>query len=303
MPSARPTRYQPSTVVNLVISATNTTVHRCSTRPETRWRCSCSRLQLIAARDTFASKRQVFFGLCSAGFDTHTRPIEYPGHLLTQVMTRQTFYDATVASAFRTRSPRSPLSDFAAPSAFRGGRRLLITLSNHHFVMGGGAKGGATPAPSRQPLPGSSAARVASCRRPSVVINAAPLASWSGVSDADEHRVCPTPPRSGEEPHFVGGDDRSALTAGPAGESVRARRRRHSGPLLAALRASAYGARAGAGTPSRSAAYRDQGLGCAWRRRRRRPSRRTTTRNSWPISRAARHRGRTNPPRSRNARR
>ena len=131
-----------STIVNPVISATNTTVQSLF---NTNGNSLALQLQqvakLIAARDTFGVKRQVFF-VSLGGFDTHTGQLNTQVNLLTQVGdAMKSFYDATATLGVADKVTSFTLSDFGR--TFKAGcgrwfRSRLGQPSLHHGWRGQG---------------------------------------------------------------------------------------------------------------------------------------------------------------------
>ncbi len=133
-----------STIVNPVISATNSTVQALF---DTTGNSLAAQLQqvakLIAARDTFGVKRQVFF-VSLGGFDTHTNQLATQITLLSQVdSAMRSFYDATQALGVADKVTTFTQTDFGRTFKPAAGGGSDHAWGNHHLIMGGAVKGGA----------------------------------------------------------------------------------------------------------------------------------------------------------------
>ena len=184
-----------STIVNPVISATNTTIQ---TLFNTTGNSLALQLQqvakLIAARDTFGVKRQVFF-VSLGGFDTHTGQLNTQVNLLTQVGdAMKSFYDATATLGVADKVTSFTLSDFGRTFKPAAGGGSDHAWGNHHFIMGGAVKGGAMYGtfPSLA-LTGPDDVSSEGRWLPSTSVDqyAATLATWFGVTDAQLSGVLP----------------------------------------------------------------------------------------------------------------
>ncbi len=184
-----------STVVNPVISATNTTVQSLFNTTGNSLALQLQQVaKLIAARDTFGVKRQVFF-VSLGGFDTHTGQLNTQVNLLTQVGdAMKSFYDATVALGVSDKVTSFTLSDFGRTFKPAAGGGSDHAWGNHHFVMGGAVKGGAMYGTfPTLALTGPDDVSSEGRWLPSTSVDqyAATLASWFGVSDAQMNTVLP----------------------------------------------------------------------------------------------------------------
>lgn len=133
-----------SAVVNPVITAANTTV---TSLFDTNGNSLAAQLQqvakLIAARDTFGVKRQIFF-VSLGGFDTHTNELNTHVTLLGQVDSAlRSFYDATVALGVADKVTTFTQSDFGRTFKPAAGGGSDHAWGNHHLILGGAVKGGA----------------------------------------------------------------------------------------------------------------------------------------------------------------
>jgi uncharacterized protein (DUF1501 family) len=133
-----------SNVVNPIISATNNTVEPLfnvtNNSLATQLRQAA---KLIAARDTFGVKRQIFF-VSLGGFDTHSNQLDTQGSLLALVDDAlRSFYDATVALGVENQVTTFTLSDFGRTFKAAAGGGSDHAWGNHHLIMGGAVKGGA----------------------------------------------------------------------------------------------------------------------------------------------------------------
>jgi uncharacterized protein (DUF1501 family) len=133
-----------SAIVNPVITATNNTVQSLF---DTQGNSLAAQLQqaakLIAARDTFGVKRQIFF-VSLGGFDTHANQLATQGNLLTQVDSAlKSFYDATVALGVSNNVTAFTMSDFGRTFKPAAGGGSDHAWGNHQLIMGGAVKGGA----------------------------------------------------------------------------------------------------------------------------------------------------------------
>ena len=184
-----------STIVNPVISANNTTVQSLF---DTNGNTLAAQLQqvakLIAARDTFGVKRQVFF-VSLGGFDTHTNQLTVQNGLLTQVdNAMRSFYDATVALGVANQVTTFTQTDFGRTFKPAAGGGSDHAWGNHHLIMGGAVKGGAMygtfPDVS---LRGADDVSSEGRWLPTSSVDqyAATLASWFGVPAAQLNTVAP----------------------------------------------------------------------------------------------------------------
>jgi len=184
-----------STIVNPVISATNTTVQSLF---NTNGNSLALQLQqvakLIAARDTFGVKRQVFF-VSLGGFDTHTGQLNTQVNLLTQVGdAMKSFYDATATLGVADKVTSFTLSDFGRTFKPAAGGGSDHAWGNHHFIMGGAVKGGAMYGTfPTLALTGPDDVSSEGRWLPSTSVDqyAATLATWFGVTDAQLSAVLP----------------------------------------------------------------------------------------------------------------
>jgi uncharacterized protein (DUF1501 family) len=184
-----------STIVNPVISATNTTIQ---TLFNTTGNSLALQLQqvakLIAARDTFGVKRQVFF-VSLGGFDTHTGQLNTQVNLLTQVGdAMKSFYDATATLGVADKVTSFTLSDFGRTFKPAAGGGSDHAWGNHHFIMGGAVKGGAMYGTfPTLALTGPDDVSSEGRWLPSTSVDqyAATLATWFGVTDAQLSAVLP----------------------------------------------------------------------------------------------------------------
>ena len=184
-----------STIVNPVISATNTTIQSLFNTTGNSLALQLQQVaKLIAARDTFGVKRQVFF-VSLGGFDTHTGQLNTQVNLLTQVGdAMKSFYDATATLGVADRVTSFTLSDFGRTFKPAAGGGSDHAWGNHHFIMGGAVKGGAMYGtfPSLA-LTGPDDVSSEGRWLPSTSVDqyAATLATWFGVTDAQLSGVLP----------------------------------------------------------------------------------------------------------------
>ena len=184
-----------STVVNPVISSNNATVQALFNTTGNSLALQLQQVaKLIAARDTFGVKRQVFF-VSLGGFDTHTGQLNTQVNLLTQVGdAMKSFYDATAALGVADKVTSFTLSDFGRTFKPAAGGGSDHAWGNHHFIMGGAVKGGAMYGtfPSLA-LTGPDDVSSEGRWLPSTSVDqyAATLASWFGVTDAQLSTVLP----------------------------------------------------------------------------------------------------------------
>ena len=184
-----------STIVNPVISATNTTIQSLFNTTGNSLALQLQQVaKLIAARDTFGVKRQVFF-VSLGGFDTHTGQLNTQVNLLTQVGdAMKSFYDATATLGVADRVTSFTLSDFGRTFKPAAGGGSDHAWGNHHFIMGGAVKGGAMYGtfPSLA-LTGPDDVSSEGRWLPSTSVDqyAATLATWFGVTDAQLSTVLP----------------------------------------------------------------------------------------------------------------
>jgi uncharacterized protein (DUF1501 family) len=133
-----------SAIVNPVITANNNAVQSLF---DTQSNSLAAQLQqaakLIAARDTFGVKRQIFF-VSLGGFDTHANQLTTQANLLSYVDSAlKSFYDATVALGVSNNVTTFTMSDFARTFKPASGGGSDHAWGNHQLVMGGAVKGGA----------------------------------------------------------------------------------------------------------------------------------------------------------------
>ncbi|WP_395707057.1 DUF1501 domain-containing protein [Casimicrobium huifangae] len=184
-----------STIVNPVISATNTTIQSLFNTTGNSLALQLQQVaKLIAARDTFGVKRQVFF-VSLGGFDTHTGQLNTQVNLLTQVGdAMKSFYDATATLGVADKVTSFTLSDFGRTFKPAAGGGSDHAWGNHHFIMGGAVKGGAMYGtfPSLA-LTGPDDVSSEGRWLPSTSVDqyAATLATWFGVTDAQLSGVLP----------------------------------------------------------------------------------------------------------------
>jgi uncharacterized protein (DUF1501 family) len=184
-----------SGVVNPVITANNSTVQSLF---DTTGNSLAAQLQqaakLIAARDQFAVKRQIFF-VSIGGFDTHANQLVTQADLLTQVDNAlKSFYDATVALGVANNVTTFTMSDFGRTFKPAAGGGSDHAWGNHQLIMGGAVKGGAMygtfPTLALQgPDDVSSEGRWLPTT--SVDQYVATLASWFGVATGDLAKAVP----------------------------------------------------------------------------------------------------------------
>ncbi len=132
-----------STLVNPVISATNSTVQSLFNTQNNGLAAQLQQAaKLIAARDTFGVKRQIFF-VTLGGFDTHANQLITQANLLTQLDNAlKSFYDATVALGVSDNVTTFTMSDFGRTFKPAAGGGSDHAWGNHHLIMGGAVKGG-----------------------------------------------------------------------------------------------------------------------------------------------------------------
>lgn len=184
-----------STIVNPVISATNTTIQSLFNTTGNSLALQLQQVaKLIAARDTFGVKRQVFF-VSLGGFDTHTGQLNTQVNLLTQVGdAMKSFYDATAALGVADKVTSFTLSDFGRTFKPAAGGGSDHAWGNHHFIMGGAVKGGAMYGTfPTLALTGPDDVSSEGRWLPSTSVDqyAATLATWFGVTDAQLSAVLP----------------------------------------------------------------------------------------------------------------
>lgn len=184
-----------STIVNPVISATNTTIQSLFNTTGNSLALQLQQVaKLIAARDTFGVKRQVFF-VSLGGFDTHTGQLNTQVNLLTQVGdAMKSFYDATATLGVADKVTSFTLSDFGRTFKPAAGGGSDHAWGNHHFIMGGAVKGGAMYGTfPTLALTGPDDVSSEGRWLPSTSVDqyAATLATWFGVTDAQLSAVLP----------------------------------------------------------------------------------------------------------------
>lgn len=184
-----------STIVNPVISATNTTIQSLFNTTGNSLALQLQQVaKLIAARDTFGVKRQVFF-VSLGGFDTHTGQLNTQVNLLTQVGdAMKSFYDATATLGVADKVTSFTLSDFGRTFKPAAGGGSDHAWGNHHFIMGGAVKGGAMYGTfPTLALTGPDDVSSEGRWLPSTSVDqyAATLATWFGVTDAQLSTVLP----------------------------------------------------------------------------------------------------------------
>lgn len=160
--------------------------------------------RLIALRDTFGIKRQIFFTQIG-GFDTHANQRLNGGgqdNLLLQVSQAiKSFYDATVTLGVADKVTTFTLSDFGRtlqPAGAGGGVGSDHAWGNHQLIVGGAVRGGdfygtfptlALGGP--DDTDGGSNPRGRWIPTVSVEQYAATLATWYGLSTSDLSAVFP----------------------------------------------------------------------------------------------------------------
>ncbi len=132
-----------STLVNPVISATNNTVQSLFNTQNNGLAAQLQQAaKLIAARDTFGVKRQIFF-VTLGGFDTHANQLITQANLLSQLDSAlKSFYDATVALGVSNNVTTFTMSDFGRTFKPAAGGGSDHAWGNHHLIMGAAVKGG-----------------------------------------------------------------------------------------------------------------------------------------------------------------
>jgi uncharacterized protein (DUF1501 family) len=133
-----------SNVVNPIITATNNTVEPLFNVTNNSLATQLRQVaKLIAARDTFGVKRQIFF-VALGGFDTHANQLDTQMNLLTQLDDAlRSFYDATAVLGVENQVTAFTLSDFGRTFKAAAGGGSDHAWGNHHLIMGGAVKGGA----------------------------------------------------------------------------------------------------------------------------------------------------------------
>lgn len=98
--------------------------------------------QIIAARGALGLSRQIFFASFGS-FDTHSDQINTQGNLLLQLSQAMgAFYSATVELGVASQVTTFTLSDFGRTLKPASGGGSDHAWGSHHFIMGGGVKGG-----------------------------------------------------------------------------------------------------------------------------------------------------------------
>jgi uncharacterized protein (DUF1501 family) len=105
--------------------------------------------QIIAARGALKSQRQIFF-VSLNGFDTHTNQLSTQGSfargtgdlLLQLSQALAAFYNATVELGVAEQVTSFTLSDFGRTFQPTGGGGSDHAWGSHHFILGGGVRGG-----------------------------------------------------------------------------------------------------------------------------------------------------------------
>lgn len=98
--------------------------------------------QIIKARASLGLQRQIFFA-SMGGFDTHNNQLGAQAGLFTELSeAMKAFYDATVELNLANSVTTFTLSDFGRTFQAAAGAGTDHAWGSHHFVMGGGVRGG-----------------------------------------------------------------------------------------------------------------------------------------------------------------
>jgi uncharacterized protein (DUF1501 family) len=184
-----------SETVNPVLNTANATIDGLF---DTQGNSLAAQLQrvarMIAKRDDFGVKRQIFF-VSIGGFDTHANQLATQQNLLTQVdAALASFYDSTVALGVANQVTAFTMSDFGRTFKPAAGGGSDHAWGNHHLILGGAVKGGAMYGAFPE-LAVNGPNDVSSEGRwlPTTSVDqyAATLATWFGVASADLVKVAP----------------------------------------------------------------------------------------------------------------
>lgn len=180
--------------VNPILTGTNATVAPLFAGNTTGIAAQLQQVaKMIAARDTFGVKRQMFF-VSLGGFDTHANQLATQATLLTQLDDAlASFYQATVALGVANQVTTFTQSDFGRTFKPAAGGGSDHAWGNHHLILGGAVKGGAMYGawPDMTLNGNQDVGEGRWLPTTSVDQYAATLASWFGVSSTDMANVVP----------------------------------------------------------------------------------------------------------------
>ena len=151
--------------------------------------------KLIEARGATGARRQVFF-VSLGGFDTHAAELATLDTLLGQLgPALKAFHDATQLLGVADQVTTFTLSDFGRTFQPASGAGTDHAWGNHHFILGGAVRGGATVRPlsrhSCAAVPTTPTPRAAGSRRPRSTSTARRWRGGSAPATSDLAAVFP----------------------------------------------------------------------------------------------------------------
>jgi uncharacterized protein (DUF1501 family) len=184
-----------SGIVNPVISTANTITDGLFNPQNSGLETQLQRVaRLIAKRDDFGVKRQIFF-VSIGGFDTHANQAATQEGLLSDVDSAiASFYESTLALSVANQVTTFTMSDFGRTFKPAAGGGSDHAWGNHHLILGGAVKGGAMYGDfPTLAIGGPSDVSTEGRWLPTTSVDqyAATLANWFGVSAADLPKVVP----------------------------------------------------------------------------------------------------------------
>jgi uncharacterized protein (DUF1501 family) len=184
-----------SGIVNPVISTANTITDGLFNPQNSGLETQLQRVaRLIAKRDDFGVKRQIFF-VSIGGFDTHANQAATQEGLLSDVDSAiASFYESTLALGVANQVTTFTMSDFGRTFKPAAGGGSDHAWGNHHLILGGAVKGGAMYGDfPTLAIGGPSDVSTEGRWLPTTSVDqyAATLANWFGVSAADLPKVVP----------------------------------------------------------------------------------------------------------------
>jgi uncharacterized protein (DUF1501 family) len=184
-----------SGIVNPVVSSANSTTDGLFNPQNSGLETQLQRVaRLIAKRDDFGVKRQIFF-VSIGGFDTHANQAATQEDLLADVDSAlASFYESTLALGVADKVTTFTMSDFGRTLKPAAGGGSDHAWGNHHLILGGAVKGGAMYGAFPELViggPNDVSSEGRWLPTTSVDQYAATLANWFGVRTDDLSTVVP----------------------------------------------------------------------------------------------------------------